>query len=338
MDPASLYQEASAREIAQSGHYNRNVRLETDTGPVVVRMRSGAAETMDLTLWPEAELLEAIGPYVPSAPRLRHVGDDPAFQIHDFVEGRRVDELFPDGKPLPESVLHDIEQLYGRLLNVPFHALPAVPGDWPRDGDTTGFAERLLRLVGDIRQRGDTAVQGLYGALGIPEDPCGPLRERATALTARPFRLLHADLHRKNMILTRQGPTVFLDWELALWGDPVFDLADHIHKMSYSSAERNAVQDAWARAAPAECRRGRRPDLDYYLACEAVKSAVVDTVRWGRRIASEEDGRARLATARELADKIAAARPHWTADASRPPTPPDVLAAVERWLPWSARP
>ncbi|WP_328725642.1 aminoglycoside phosphotransferase family protein [Streptomyces sp. NBC_00259] len=331
MDPVALYEEACARE-GESGHYNRNVRMEADSGPVVVRMRSGDPEAMDLTLWSEADVLSAIGPHVPAAPRLLHASTDPGFQIHEFVEGRRVDALFPDGKPLPEPVLDSIETLFGRLLRVPARALPEVPGDWPHDGDTAGFAGRLLGLVRVIRRRHDATAGGLYEALGIPEDPCTLLQERAAGLAERPFRLLHADIHRKNMILGRRGQVVFLDWELALWGDPVYDLGDHLHKMSYSPAERHVVAEGWERAAPSECRTQWSRDLGYYLAYEAVKSAVVDTIRWGRRIAAEQDREARSTLAGELADKIAAARPHWTAGPRPAPEPSDIESAVEHWM------
>ncbi|MEV3992807.1 aminoglycoside phosphotransferase family protein [Streptomyces sp. NPDC049837] len=332
MDPVALYEEARAREGAQSGHYNRNVRVEGDSGPVVVRMRSGGAEAMDLTLWPEADVLAAIAPLVPSAPRLVHAGADPDFQIHEFVEGRRVDDLSPDGKPLPEPVLDAIGTLFADLLRVPPHALPPVPPDWPRDGDTPAFAARLLALVRTIRHRGDASISALYDALGVPDDPCALLQTRAATLTARPFRLLHADIHRKNMILTDQNHVVFLDWELALWGDPVYDLADHLHKTSPTAADRAAVLEAWHRAAPPECREHWPEALDYYLAYEAVKSAIVDTVRWGRRIATEPSAPARLALAHELATKLATAHPHWPADSRSVPTPEAVQAAVERWL------
>lgn len=332
MDPVALYEEARAREGAQSGHYNRNVRVETDSGPVVVRMRSGAADAMDLTLWPEADVLAAIAPHVPSAPYLVHAGTDPDFQIHEFIEGRVVDDVHPAGKPLPEPVPAAVETLFTDLLRVPAHALPPLPGHWPRDGDTTAFAERLLDLVRTIRRRGDASITGLYDALGVPKDPCAALHDRAAALSTRPFRLLHADIHRKNMILTPQNQVVFLDWELALWGDPVYDLADHLHKMSYIPSERRGVLSAWQRAAPPECRARRQDDLAYYLAYEAVKSAVVDTVRWGRRIAMAKDNRSRATLSHELATKLAAAHPHWLAECPSPPTPTDVQAAVELWL------
>ncbi len=331
VDPLALYEEARLREGTQSGYYNRNVRLDSGCGPVVVRMRADGAETMDLTLWPEAEVLAAVGPHVPSAPRLLHTSSHPEYQVHAFVEGHLVDEVAPVGDPLPEPVSAHVETFFRQVLRVPAHVLPAVPDDWPRSGDTAGFARRLLDLVREIRHR-DDAFGGLYEALGVPGDPCAALRGRAAGLTQRPFRLLHADIHRRNMILTPEKRVVFLDWELALWGDPVYDLADHIHKMSYAPAERSAATEGWERAAPADCRPGLRPDLDYYLAYEAVKSAVVDTVRWGRRIAAEPDPDARHALARELAGKLAAARPHWAAGPAPAPSPDDVLAAVEHRL------
>ncbi|MGW7100585.1 aminoglycoside phosphotransferase family protein [Streptomyces sp. NPDC054838] len=330
MDPVALYKEACEQGAALSGHYHRNVRVDADSGPVVVRIRSGDSARMDLALWPEAELLEAIGPWVPSAPRLLYSGTDPEFQVHGFVTGRRVDGLVPEGEPLPESVLEGIEEFFGDLSRVPQSALPAVPRDWPSDGDTGGFAERLLDLVRTIRSRADEGVEELYRALGVPDDPCRALEDRLRKVTGRRFGLLHADIHRQNMIVTNGGGLAFLDWELALWGDPVYDLADHLHKMAYCPAERRAVARGWERQVPGGYRHGWRADLDYYLAYEAVKSAVVDTVRWGRRIAAEQDAGNRLELSRQLADKLSVAAPHWGAKTSALPRAREIEGLVRR--------
>ncbi|MFG2560051.1 phosphotransferase [Streptomyces sp. NPDC048496] len=348
MDAVALYEEARARDTALAGFYNRNVRVEGDGGPFLVRIPGAETETMDLTLWPESALLEAIGPHLSPAPhaspdphmspgpyalapRLVHANADPAFQIHEFVEGRRVDELAPDGKPLPEPVLDGIVRLLGALLAVPVAALPAVPADWPADGDSPAFAERLLALVRAIRGRADERVEGLYRALGVPVDPCSRLARSAdVVLVQRPFRLLHADLHRKNMILTEGGQVVFLDWELALWGDPVYELADHLHKMAYTQADRQRVTAGWESAAPPECLAGWREGLAFYLGYEEMKSAVVDTVRWARRIAVAQGDRERRILAAELHAKLLAAAPHW--DGGAPPEPAGIEAAVAAWL------
>ncbi|MER6143519.1 aminoglycoside phosphotransferase family protein [Streptomyces sparsogenes] len=330
VDVISLYRKACEHDTALSGYYNRNVRVESDDGPVMVRVPSAGAETMDLAIWPEAALLDAIGPHVPSAPRLMHANIDPPFQIQEFVEGALLDDAHPAGAVLPDAVLDDIAAFFSQLLAVPVDELPATPSDWPKDGDTASFAELLLRLVRSIRVRGDQSTARLYRDLGVPEDPCGLLARRVTGLSARPFRLLHADIHRKNIILGADR-TVFLDWELALWGDPVYDLADHLHKMSYLPAEDERITAAWARVAPPECRAGWEEDLRFYRAYERMKSAVVDTVRWARLIASAAEPQERRAYAVELADKLDAARPCWTPASDTVLTPDDIERAVDRW-------
>ena len=331
MDATALYAQACTREDALAGFYNRNVRMEGDSGPVLVRIPGSRAEPMDLTLWSEPDVLRAIHPYVSRAPRLLHADGRGRFQIHEFVEGRRVDELAQDGKPLPDAVLDGVERLFREMLRVPLSALPDVPTDWPADGDTPAFARRLLALVSDVRGRADAALEGLYTALGVPSDPCGPLAERAgRELAERPFRLLHADIHRKNMILTEQAQVTFLDWELALWGDPVYDLADHLHKTSYTAVDRQRVVAGWERGAPPECRRDRRAGLAFYLSYEEMKSAVVDTVRWGHRIADAAAAGQRRRLAEELRAKLVTASPHW--DGGPPPMAADIEDAATAWL------
>ncbi|MEU6984385.1 phosphotransferase [Streptomyces sp. NPDC046324] len=331
MDATALYAEARTREDALAGFYNRNVRMEADSGPVLVRIPGPRAEPMDLTLWSEPAVLRAIHPYVSLAPRLLHADEQRRFQIHEFVEGRRVDELAQDGKPLPDAVLDGVERLFHEMHRVPFTALPAVPADWPADGDTAAFAGRLLALVRDIRGRADAVLEGLYGALGVPSDPCGALAERAgRELTERPFRLLHADIHRKNMILTEQARVTFLDWELALWGDPVYDLADHLHKTSYTAVDRQRIVAGWERVAPPECRRDWHAGLAFYRSYEEMKSAVVDTVRWGRRITEARTAGERRRLAEELRAKLVTASPHW--GGGPPPSAGRIEDAALTWL------
>lgn len=335
MDPAALYRQACEQEATgRTGFYNRNIPLMTDVGDrVIVRMRKPGvdAEVMDPKLWPEQDVLAAIAPYVTSAPRLLHASSNPDFQIHTYIEGRLLPDMAPDGAPLPAAVLAGLESFFVQLLRIPREVVPPVPTDWPADGDTTAFAQSLLDLVREIRHRGDERISGLYEALRIPKDPCAALEARAANLAARPFRLLHADIHRKNMILTPEGQVAVLDWELALWADPVHDLADHIHKMSYTASDRATVLDAWERAAPPESRAQWLEDLDFYLAYQAMKSAVVDTVRWGRRIAESSRG-AQLTLARELERKLATARPHWGDKSSAGSNAREVLAAAQYWM------
>lgn len=138
MDASALYLEACARGDARSGYYNRNVKVESGDGPVMVRIPATGSESMDLTMWPEHAVLDAIQPYVTAAPQLLHAQSDPAFQIHEFIAGTSVDEMSPAGTRLPLEVLEDIGTLFAQMLRVPNSALPEPPPSGPRTVTPTG--------------------------------------------------------------------------------------------------------------------------------------------------------------------------------------------------------
>ncbi|GAA3004668.1 hypothetical protein GCM10020229_15730 [Kitasatospora albolonga] len=83
--------------------------------------------------------------------------------------------------------------------------------------------------------------------------------------------------------------------------------------------------------APPECAVDWRAGLRFYLDLEAVKSAVLDTVRWGRLIAGSPDGGERGRLVEELAAKLGRAVPHWYGARAQPPSAAEVEAAVGRW-------
>lgn len=138
-----------------------------------------------------------------------------------------------------------------------------------------------------VHERFADEFAAIWERLGIPDKPFGALR--LSALRRRPLRLVHADVHRKNVLVEATGRCVFIDWELALPGDPVYELAVHIHKMSYKPDEQETLTRLWA----ARCEQGRWPgweeDLDIYLAHERVKSAIVDSVRYSQLVAAEPE-------------------------------------------------
>ncbi|WP_158230511.1 phosphotransferase family protein, partial [Pseudofrankia asymbiotica] len=284
-EPDELYWLALARTDRSAGFYNHNVRVGTPSGPVVVRIPIPEADTMDLTIWPESEVVRALHPAIPRAPRLLHANVGPAYQIVEWIEGDVLDAIAPRGKRVPEHVIPDVGALFTQLGRVPLDQLPALPADWPGDGDTAAFASRLSAITAGVHARFLAEFGDLFKALGFPADPLEPVLERWSTLCPRPFRLLHTDIHRKNMIVNG-GATYFLDWELALWGDPVYDLAVHLHKMAYQPDEEELAGAAWRNAVPPEAAVEWTRDLATYLAHERVKSAVVDTVRYTKLIAA----------------------------------------------------
>jgi aminoglycoside phosphotransferase (APT) family kinase protein len=287
MDPLALYQAACASRTSLAGFYNRNVRLDTPSGPVIVRIPIPDADSMDLRVWPEHQVLEAIAGHVSPQriPRLLHVSTSPPFQIYQFASGDLLDLFAPRGVPVPGLVVREVVDLFDELVRVPRDALPASPAGWPHDGDTVAFARGLSDVTDTVHATFRDRHAALFQQLGIPDRPLAAATQRWERLRSRPFRLAHCDIHRKNMILN-EGHVVFLDWELALWADPVYDLAVHLHKMGYQPHEQTAMLGAWQQTLPRACTAGWEHDLQIYLTHERVKSAVVDTIRYADLIAA----------------------------------------------------
>uniref|UniRef100_A0AAU3GT00 Aminoglycoside phosphotransferase family protein n=1 Tax=Streptomyces sp. NBC_01401 TaxID=2903854 RepID=A0AAU3GT00_9ACTN len=333
LDYMAMYEVAMSQGNDARGFYHRNMRVVVGDESFMVRIALENSQSMDLVVWPEEDVLAALHPHVTHVPRLlyaheRRAGHGPLFQVHSFIEGEPLDTVHPHGSAIPVCVSDDIARFFGELLRFPQEKLPRLPPDWPTDGDSRGFGSVLLKLGRTLRDDLGKRCPVLFELLEIPEDPFAGLDRALSRLTPRPFRLLHGDLHRGNMI-RGDGQTYFLDWQLALWGDPVYDLADHVHKMGYVPADEVRAVRNWANSAPGSCTRGLRDDIDFYIAYERVKSSVVDAVRWSRRISGEATGsEARNVAVSELTDKINQARPYWGRAFAAPLAPDRVARAA----------
>lgn len=311
MNGQELYEEARAHLGAAAGYYNKNVRVETEDKPVNVRIPIDGSDMMDLRIWREEDVLAAIGPYVDTAPRLLHASADPRYQVQEFVEGEVLNQRAPRGVPLPDHVPPDVVRLLAALIRVPAEKVPAVPSDWPRGEDTVGFGRQLSSLTARVYDRFAESHGQMYADLGVPAAPLQTALDSWPALSARPLVCVHSDIHRKNMIV-KDGRTTFLDWELALWGDPVYDLAVHVHKMGYLPDELDRLLRIWGEALPASHTVDWERDLDIYLAHEQIKSVIVDTVRYAQAFAdpaTAPEPPAELAT--KLTDKLHNAHRRW---------------------------
>jgi len=329
-DPLGLYQTALAAPWQAMGYYNRNVRAADRGCAVLVRIPIPGADEMDLRLLPEADLLGAIAPFVDAAPRLLHTSQEPVFQVHEYVEGDLVNAVWPRGDRLPAPIVPAVVDLLRRLQRVPRAVLPRIAGPWPADGDTAAFGRVLSDVTERVYQRFRRRCWWLLREFQVPEDPLGSVRERWTGMSSRRFCLVHCDIHRKNMILTADR-VVFLDWELALWGDPLYDLAVHISKMGYLEDERDRLVEEWQQVMPAAATTGWSDDLATYLVHEQVKEALVGCARYlrlfeeGRLTADEQE---QLTV--KLTTKLAVAHVAWHGTDARSPARDVVRAALRR--------
>lgn len=276
-----LYATAAAHLEAAAGYYNKNVRVDTTTSPINVRIPIHDADVMDLRLWREEEILPVIATYVKHTPLLLHASDNPRYQIHGFINGPVLNTIAPRGVPVPTHVPADVVHCLAELTTIPREALPATPAGWPHNDDTIAFGRRLSELTRQVYATYRDQYAPQFLAFGFPVEPLALVEAAWPSLTRRPLVCVHSDIHRKNMII-KDGASYFLDWELALWGDPVYDLAVHFHKMGYTPAERDQVLRRWQATLRPEYTAGGEHDLDVYLAHEQIKSAIVDTVRYSQ--------------------------------------------------------
>ena len=70
-----------------------------------------------------------------------------------------------------------------------------------------------------------------------------------------------------------------IDWEMAMVGDPLYDLVRHIHLTPTLPEIRTRLFDRWSHLLPEDCTRGWRLDWRVYRWIETVRSAYVDLDR-----------------------------------------------------------
>lgn len=332
--------------LASSGHHNQNYVLPlTDAtarllgreagSSVTVRIRRAEALPVVIRTWAnEDEILGAVRGILPHVPQC--LAKRAGFAIHSYVEGVPLSSVCGNDKPVDTLLIKALAGLLAQMAQVRRSALPPLPAGWPRnDTDSQGFLRKLAHLADQqIRQPNWAAFGGLFAALGMPEDALVRLAERVPVMARRPYSLLHADLHRDNLIVAYGAPPLIcVDWELATYGDPLHDLATHLVRMRYPAHQWSEVIDAWE-----EAMRGIRPaavnglakDLGHYLAFERAQSVFPDVMRAARSLeesfsqknldeATAEVGRALEAAALPLRLRNV-------------PGPQEIERALFRWL------
>ncbi|MBL1068533.1 aminoglycoside phosphotransferase family protein [Streptomyces sp. 7-21] len=221
-------------------------------------------------------------------------GDPADIRVHGYIEGTVLSALRPKGTSLARVHLRQLASLFGQMAAVPPSALTLVhscpPGKRPRT--SAEFLHSLLRFTRTrVWHTHRPQFGSLFASLGIDPGvlaPDGPLGRAAGRLTDRPFCLLHGDLHRDNLIVGEDDGSLWtIDWELALLGDPVYDLATHLHLMGYPRAQEHAMVVRWAGAmetARPGAADGLVKDLPRYLAYKRVQSVFTDVIRQGMAV------------------------------------------------------
>ncbi|MEU3461639.1 aminoglycoside phosphotransferase family protein [Streptomyces sp. NPDC006733] len=234
----------------------------------------------------EDQLLPVLQGRIPRIPLVTKI-DGHASAI-SFIEGRTLGSLRGQGGStmVGPGFLDQIEELFRHLAAFDVAELPATPQRPCRcallrgDGSSTAFLRGVVHFTrkhvyAPHRKR----FAQLLADLDVPEGVLGRFGRELPQLTRRPYRLLHGDLHRQNFIVDADGGLWTIDWELALVGDPLYDLATHLHLMRYPLPQEREVTLRWKRAVGEAAARGADEDLPHYRAYKRIQSVFTDVIR-----------------------------------------------------------
>nr|WP_274595140.1 aminoglycoside phosphotransferase family protein [Streptomyces sp. E2N166] len=307
------------------GHHNLNYMVRPLTAedsrlvaaengaPVTVRKRVPSALPVVIRTWQdEADLLNRIWGVLDNVPRCLAKHRDVV--VLSYVEGVPLSSVCPGDTPVDHDLIVALAGLLADMTQVRRQHLPPLPVSWPRSSRDGSAFLRALALAAEeqIRQRNRAEFGGLFAMLGIPQDAMVRFAERVPTLVSRPFSLLHTDLHRDNVIVPYGGnpPLICVDWELASYGDPLHDLANHLVRMRYPDYQWPEVIEAWRKVMGE--RRGRAVngldrDLRHYVAFERAQSVYPDVMRAAKSLGDRFEQRDLDAATRAVRRALVAA-------------------------------
>ncbi|WP_216591046.1 aminoglycoside phosphotransferase family protein [Streptomyces brasiliscabiei] len=207
--------------------------------------------------------------------------------LQRFIEGDTLGTLHASGKAVPEEAFEQILTLFRQLVAVRPQTLLVKRRCERRDraveGDSAGFLDRLICFT-EERVYGDNLPEygSLFAELELDPDSFKQLRKHVAGLRERPFCLLHADLHRENLIVDHERRLWAIDWELAMFGDPLYDLATHLYLMRYPPEQERRMTERWCALVEGVrpgSSRGWREDLPKLLDYKKAQSVFTDVIR-----------------------------------------------------------
>ncbi|WP_329400088.1 phosphotransferase family protein [Streptomyces melanogenes] len=283
---AAVEEALAAEEVAGpehvfkgTGHLNTVVRVrEPVHATVIVRRRLDGAGFEDMGRLDESEVLRALEIFCKRvrAPRLLAVGstgpgDD--FVVHSYVG--RPDRLGAPRHPEDGLMPGEADELVNQLCDLTLVPVARFGGE-PRP---EGFYVWLCARLADLVARLPKETRQLARVLGLPD--AHRLRDilaRHQVSERRPV-LLHGDLNPWNLVIDGDGGLTLIDWELAMVGDPLYDLVRHLHLTPCKSWIRHRMYQRWAGQLGDEYTKGWTEDINVYRWIEVVRSAYVDLHR-----------------------------------------------------------
>ncbi|WP_460067168.1 aminoglycoside phosphotransferase family protein [Streptomyces sp. YKOK-I1] len=265
------------RVFKGTAHLNTVVWVRELSDPVVVRRTLPNVSRREPRYLSEHAVLRAIqqsGVKV-AAPRVLALGEsylDDRFSVHTYVGPHIGPPNHPVNGLRPREADGLVDQLCALTRvdhrrvdptgeEVDFHA-------WLRDQ----LVALVMQLPGESQQ--------LARLLGLPD----PVRLAAILsrhqVSRREPSLLHGDLNPWNLVRRDDHLALtIIDWEMALVGDPLYDLVRHMHLTPTRPEIRERMFRRWEQNLPPRYTMNWRADWRVYSWIEQVRSAYIDLDR-----------------------------------------------------------
>ncbi|WP_256923380.1 MULTISPECIES: phosphotransferase [unclassified Streptomyces] len=336
--------DASVVEGPLQGYHHETYVFPLPGGPASkLPVRWKCREPRENLLWfdrrcfsSEEELLRALSGRISRIPDVIEVG---RVGLQRFIEGETLAALHGSGRAVPDRIFEQIIDLFGQMARVESETLVIERRcdvvDRPTDGDTNGFLERLVHFTEErVYQENLPSFDGLFSSLGVTDESFKWLRKNVSGLHDRPFFLLHADLHRENFIVDPRARLWVIDWELAMLGDPLYDLATHLYLMRYPKRQEEYMAARWRgvveRVRPGSSR-GMEDDLSLLVNYKKAQSVFTDVIRSALSLESGPEPTARrlVNTGEKLHRILAAAAAPLGLESV--PAPGQIASALDQW-------
>ncbi|MGX1671272.1 phosphotransferase family protein [Streptomyces sp. NPDC055400] len=288
----------------------------------------------------EEPLISALTNRVTRIPEIFEVEE---VRLQRFIEGESLGALCGAGDEIPPDLIGQLITVFREMAAVRPDSLSIARNcakeDQAPEGDSAGFLDRLIRFTEkQVYDKNQEEFGELFARLGVDRETFTSLRKHVLGLVERPFCLLHADLHRENLIIDNSWQLWVIDWELAMFGDPLYDLATHLYLMRYPKAQEVDVITSWCQTVEdvrEGSSRGWEKDLPLLIDYKKVQSVYTDVIRSATALsdAPQGDQDAELScTARKLRQLLFAAERPMGLEPGSVPTTDEIAGALRRWL------
>lgn len=278
----ALFEEGAAsadRVFKGTAHLSTAVRVAGYPEPVMVRRKVGTGSPLERRFLNEHVVLRAIeaSGVLVRAPRVLALGTSELgdqFTIHSY-EGPKAQIRHPD-HPADGLLPYEADDLVNQLCALTFVDCEKLGHSDSHTDFYVHLSRELIRMVTELpKQTADLARE-----LGLPSSfRLGEILERHMVTPRRPV-LLHGDLNPWNVVRREDGSGLTLiDWEMAMVGDPLYDLVRHMHLTPTLPDIRERLFARWSRLLPEDCTKGWQQDWRVYRWIETVRSAYVDLDR-----------------------------------------------------------